>query len=231
VSAVDLSVLPLDDLLTAIQSRYFICSPEDAEAELRQRFDSLAEEMYAANRSWHAIDARAVAAERELAEAREERDAEARTMRAITDALLAAEAENVRLREVVRGGIEAMRLTRDYVGPDLLPEAPGWSWFDWTTIARAALVEAPMASENTEARHTHETEPQLVCETCGHRESLPPGSVVLSAAVVEQVRAWRDEQLGNAQGEQNPRAHGCFMGRAEAYDRVLALLDKEANDA
>jgi hypothetical protein len=49
-------------------------------------------------------------------------------------------------RELVAEGIEAVRLTREYVdgtAPDstdgVLPALPGWSWFDWTEKARAAL--------------------------------------------------------------------------------------------
>ena len=44
------------------------------------------------------------------------------------------------LREALLAeGIEAFRLTREYVGEDTLPALPGWSWFDWTEKARAAL--------------------------------------------------------------------------------------------
>ena len=44
------------------------------------------------------------------------------------------------LREALLAeGIEAFRLTREYVGEDTLPALPGWSWFDWTEKALAAL--------------------------------------------------------------------------------------------
>ena len=44
------------------------------------------------------------------------------------------------LRETLLAeGIEAFRLTREYVGEDTLPALPGWSWFDWTEKALAAL--------------------------------------------------------------------------------------------
>lgn len=54
--------------------------------------------------------------------------------------------ENVALRgrveelsEALSDGVEALRLTREYVGDGLLPAVPGWSWFDWTESARALL--------------------------------------------------------------------------------------------
>ena len=40
---------------------------------------------------------------------------------------------------LVAEGVKAFRLTRDYVGEELLPALPGWSWFDWTEKALAAL--------------------------------------------------------------------------------------------
>lgn len=50
------------------------------------------------------------------------------------------------LEALVREGIEAVRLTREYVdgtGPDathgLLPALPGWEWYDWTEKAKAAV--------------------------------------------------------------------------------------------
>jgi hypothetical protein len=46
------------------------------------------------------------------------------------------------LRALVEQGIEALRLTREYVGEDVLPATPGWSWFDWTERAREALRAA-----------------------------------------------------------------------------------------
>ena len=49
-----------------------------------------------------------------------------------------AEAELTRLRGVIERGIEAVRLTHEYVG-DVLPQKPGWSLYDWTQEARAAL--------------------------------------------------------------------------------------------
>ena len=40
---------------------------------------------------------------------------------------------------LIAEGIEAFRFTREYVGEDLLPEVPGWSWYDWVTKARAEV--------------------------------------------------------------------------------------------
>ena len=47
------------------------------------------------------------------------------------------------LRELIARGIEAMRLTRDYVGEGTLPALDGWSWYDWTREAEAALASTP----------------------------------------------------------------------------------------
>jgi hypothetical protein len=35
------------------------------------------------------------------------------------------------VQNLLRVGIEAFRLTREYVGEKTLPEVKGWSWFDW----------------------------------------------------------------------------------------------------
>lgn len=61
---------------------------------------------------------------------------------------------------MLRGGIEAMRLTREYVGEDVLPAVRGWSWFDWSTRA-AALV-----GEQT-AEPKQPIKPIYRCFTCG----------------------------------------------------------------
>lgn len=43
-------------------------------------------------------------------------------------------------RDLVADGIQAFRLTREYVGQATLPALAGWSWFDWTERAKGALV-------------------------------------------------------------------------------------------
>lgn len=45
------------------------------------------------------------------------------------------------LRALIREGIEAFRLTREYVSGEVLPAEPGWEWFDWTVRARRLLGE------------------------------------------------------------------------------------------
>lgn len=54
-------------------------------------------------------------------------------------------AEALVLRQLIEQGIEAFRLTRDYVGPETFPAAPGWSWFDWVAKARRAILEIAAA--------------------------------------------------------------------------------------
>lgn len=42
-------------------------------------------------------------------------------------------------RDLIFEGIEAFRLTREYLGPEFLPEIEGWSWFDWVQKAEDYL--------------------------------------------------------------------------------------------
>lgn len=42
-------------------------------------------------------------------------------------------------RDLIAKGIEAFRLTREYLGEDVLPELGGWSWFDWVRKAEEYL--------------------------------------------------------------------------------------------
>lgn len=63
-----------------------------------------------------------------------------------------AHAEIRALRAVVADGLEAWRLTREYLGSrgvddEYLPEQPGWSWFDWCEKARNA---APSSGSTTD---------------------------------------------------------------------------------
>lgn len=51
----------------------------------------------------------------------------------------------VDLHGLVVDGIEAFRLTREYVGTEVLLEAPGWAWFDWVQRAREA-TRTPVAT-------------------------------------------------------------------------------------
>lgn len=60
-------------------------------------------------------------------------------------------AREARLEALVTDGIEAFRLTREYVGEYMLPPMPGWSWFDWTERAEAALEGSEGDSLMTDA--------------------------------------------------------------------------------
>lgn len=42
---------------------------------------------------------------------------------------------------LVAHGLVAFQLTREYVGEEVLPALPGWSWFDWSEKANAALAQ------------------------------------------------------------------------------------------
>lgn len=49
------------------------------------------------------------------------------------------------LRGLLAEGVEAMRLTREYVGVEALPPVAGWSWFDWATKAATAAGHGPQS--------------------------------------------------------------------------------------
>ena len=51
-----------------------------------------------------------------------------------------AEADAKRLAEVVEQCIEAFRLTREYLGEDVLPNIEGWAHYDAVVAAREALA-------------------------------------------------------------------------------------------
>lgn len=38
--------------------------------------------------------------------------------------------------------LEALRLTREYVGERTLPAIPGWSWFDASVVLEKAITDA-----------------------------------------------------------------------------------------
>ena len=42
---------------------------------------------------------------------------------------------------------QALKLTQEYVGDDLLPRVLGWSWFDALTKHAPELLEQPSPSE------------------------------------------------------------------------------------
>jgi predicted transcriptional regulator len=48
------------------------------------------------------------------------------------------------LRKLIEEGIEAFRLTREYVfgaeADEAMPAVPGWAWFDWCEKARRAVA-------------------------------------------------------------------------------------------
>lgn len=58
----------------------------------------------------------------------------------------------VKIRKLLDEGITAMRLTREYVGADLLPATPGWDWFDWMQKASPIALEK-MTEERQDAVH------------------------------------------------------------------------------
>jgi hypothetical protein len=58
----------------------------------------------------------------------------------LEDRVLKADEGAARVRDLIADGIEAFRLTREYVTPAVtLYATAGWSWFDWTQRAKAEL--------------------------------------------------------------------------------------------
>ena len=51
----------------------------------------------------------------------------------------AERARHAALVALIQEGLDAFHFTREYVGLELLPALPGWSWFDWCEKARTAL--------------------------------------------------------------------------------------------
>ena len=93
----------------------------------------------------------------------------------------------------------------------------GW-WYDPLTNNADRLADAVKVQKfRDNGPHVHDLEPQLVCESCGHRECLPAGSVVVSPEVVKEIERLRDE----ADDEYVPPHEFAVV---EAYNRVLSLL-------
>ena len=44
-----------------------------------------------------------------------------------------------RAEGLVAAGLEAFRLTNEYLGDEVLPPVLGWTWFDWTVAAAKSL--------------------------------------------------------------------------------------------
>ena len=95
------------------------------------------------------------------------------------------------LEAALRECIEAFRLTREYVGGDLLPNVEGWSHYDAVTVARAALSPQEPTGDYVDPNAvealmgiflptTPAQEPK--CPRCGGTGDLaigdPPGIVV-----------------------------------------------------
>ena len=54
-------------------------------------------------------------------------------------------------RQAIQELTTALYHTQAYVGDDLLPRLPGWSWFDALTKYAPALLETPVAAAVEEA--------------------------------------------------------------------------------
>lgn len=49
--------------------------------------------------------------------------------------------ENEAMTNALRECVEAIRLTREYVGEEMLPEIEGWSWYDATIMVNNLIGE------------------------------------------------------------------------------------------
>lgn len=65
----------------------------------------------------------------------------------VEPATAASQPVTASMEALVAEGIEAVRLTREYVGEEVLPEIEGWSWYDWTQKAKAALQATQPAGQ------------------------------------------------------------------------------------
>ncbi len=52
------------------------------------------------------------------------------------------------LIELCTQASEALRLTREYVGEEMLPAIPGWSWYD-ATVALGKVIPELVPSDST----------------------------------------------------------------------------------
>lgn len=81
---------------------------------------------------------------------------------------------------------EALRLTQEYVGPDLLPPVPGWSWFD-ALQDYAAQYDGPEAGTGfrgpVPASHS--------------RENFPPASGTVTPLVASEAENESDQFDGS----------------------------------
>lgn len=132
------------------------------------------------------------------------------------DAVLAViEPELQQLREAVAELAQAIRLTREYVGADLLPAIDGWSWYDalrrWapeylpTDAEEPTDVAAPpQCSPACSEQHTY----QPPCE-------LAPARSDVGTEFVQQVDAIDDTALAAAEEaieESGNETPGCDCG-------------------
>lgn len=94
------------------------------------------------------------------------------------------ECEQERLARAVAGLAQALRLTREYVGADLLPAVEGWSWYD--ALRRWAPNELPDAAPSC-SPGTEETEPN---------NSTPPAlREQLHAAIESEMYEYRERTM------------------------------------
>ena len=105
---------------------------------------------------------------------------------------------------VIAGGIVAMQLTREYVGVDVLPAIEGWSWFDWTKRAEAALGSPAPASD-----------PQ------GENLRTPAGLGEHLSRLGARLGNWNDRTFGPEMGRHPHRAVWQRVDRLASWFFVL----------
>lgn len=71
------------------------------------------------------------------------------------------EGDAVDARSLLAQGVEAVRLTREFVGPDVLPALPGWSWFEWSNAARHYLGWDSIPADEPENPNGESIDPDL----------------------------------------------------------------------
>lgn len=124
-------------------------------------------------------------------------------------------------RELIAAGVVAFRLTRDYVGHLILPEAPGWSWFDWVELAEKIgeeVSEPGCSGASNESTHSSEG------ESPGSLTSL---AIADADFVLRWLRQYRDLKGGADNLIEPQRRVLTVLHRTKVTIEAIAFLPSE----
>jgi hypothetical protein len=106
----------------------------------------------------------------EMTEVAPVQDADAELIAELRNAapeLIAAYRNLEELKALLVQAVEAIRLTREYVGEQMLPMVPGWSWYDAVTAINSVIGPVWVPEDDAEAR-------RLVLEHFDLKDGLVP---------------------------------------------------------